>query len=214
MNHEEELKHEITSLLSQVLDAQVALELVRSERDELRERAANWPRERDLAIAEAFRDLLRERDELRKEVAGLKRPLPPSGGLCMACAGPVDESGATTAHDVADQGPAERENTDWCVATIARLAAERDEAHAEVEHQKLRGARLAERVDRAMAERDDARALVLEMFRIACATNNSYLRAVEGKPWRYDHQCTETYEDAQAKLIAWGLVKREECVRP
>ena len=49
--------------------------------------------------------------ELRKEVAGLKRPLPPSGGLCMACAGPVDESGATTAHDVADQGPAEREDT-------------------------------------------------------------------------------------------------------
>lgn len=68
-------------------------------------------------------------------------------------------------------------------------------------------------IEQVTTERDEARALVLEMFRSACATNNSYLRAVEGKPWRYDHQCTSTYEEAQAALISWGLVKREECVR-
>lgn len=63
-------------------------------------------------------------------------------------------------------------------------------------------------------ERDEARALVLELFRRDCAVNDSYLRSVEGKPWRYDHMCSATYEDAQEQLIAWGFVKREECVRP
>jgi len=101
-------------------------------------------------------------------------------------------------HDLADQGPAlkaecdearkrlqdaraelftERENTARCVATIARLAAERDEA----------------------------RALVMELFRRGCFGHASASL--------YDHMCSATYADAQAALIAWGLVKREECVR-
>lgn len=94
-------------------------------------------------------------------------------------------------HDIADQGPA--------------LKAERDEARAEVEHQKLRGDRLAERADRVMAERDEARELVLKLFRRGCI--------VERAPDRYDHMYSATYQEAQAALIAWGMVKREECVR-
>lgn len=65
-------------------------------------------------------------------------------------------------------------------------------------------------IEQVMAERDEARALVLEMFRRNCLDTDlrSHRRGL------YDHMCSATYEEAQAALISWGLVKREECVRP
>lgn len=87
------------------------------------------------------------------------------------------------------------------------------ELRAEVAHQSGRSERYAAWCDSARRERDEARALVLELFRRDCAVNDSYLRAVEGRPWRYDHMASATYEEAQRALISWGLVKREECVR-
>lgn len=101
-------------------------------------------------------------------------------------------------HDLADQGPA--------------LKAERDEARAEVEHQKLRGDRLAERVDRIMAERDEARAMVMEMFQRSCGEWEHHDQGTEVR-WLYDHMASSTLREAQAALISWGMVKREECVR-
>jgi len=108
-------------------------------------------------------------------------------------------------HDLADQGPAlkaecdearkrlqdaraelftERENTARCVATIARLAAERDEA----------------------------RALVMELFQRLCGEWEHHDQGTEVR-WLYDHMASSTLREAQAALVAWGRVKREECVR-
>jgi len=64
---------------------------------------------------------------------------------------------------------------------------------------------LAEQGPALKIERDEARALVLKLFRRGCI--------VERAPDRYDHVYSATYQEAQAALIAWGSVKREECVR-
>ena len=64
---------------------------------------------------------------------------------------------------------------------------------------------LADQGPALKAERDEARALVLKLFRRGCI--------VERAPDRYDHVYSATYQEAQAALIAWGSVKREECVR-
>lgn len=59
------------------------------------------------------------------------------------------------------------------------------------------------------AERDEARALVFDLFAQGCQQSTDK-RSGE---YVYDHCCISTYEDAQAALISWGMVKREECVR-
>jgi hypothetical protein len=64
---------------------------------------------------------------------------------------------------------------------------------------------------RLKAERDEARLIVLEMFRRDCAL---WPYGDDKIAWRYDHMCSATYEEAQNQLIAWGMVKPEECVRP
>lgn len=66
-------------------------------------------------------------------------------------------------------------------------------------------------IEKCIAERDEARALVFDLFARECGQPDP----AEGwmKP-RYDHMASATYKDAQAALISWGMVKREECVRP
>lgn len=58
-------------------------------------------------------------------------------------------------------------------------------------------------------QRDEARALVLELFRHDCLNTDSrsFCHGL------YDHMSGATYKEAQAALISWGMVKREECVR-
>lgn len=135
----------------------------------------------------------RRPSERRRTLWGTSNPL--GDPIAEFCCDPI--------HDLADQGPAlmaerdetrkrlqatreglvtERENTARCVATIARI-----------EH-----------------ERDEARELVMELFQRGCQVEPFSLDS----PLRYDHMCSATYQEAQAALIAWGLVKREECVRP
>ncbi len=65
--------------------------------------------------------------------------------------------------------------------------------------------------DRSLAERDEARALVSDMFALQCARPDPIVGWL--RP-RYDHMASETLKGVQAKLISWGLVKREECARP
>lgn len=63
--------------------------------------------------------------------------------------------------------------------------------------------------EKLKAERDEARALVFDLFAQGCQQSTDK-RSGE---YVYDHCCISTYEDAQAALISWGMVKREECVR-
>jgi hypothetical protein len=48
--------------------------------------------------------------------------------------------------------------------------------------------------------------LLLEMFMQACLVSKD-------EKWSYDHMCLSTYEDVQAHLISWGMIKPEECSR-
>lgn len=65
-----------------------------------------------------------------------------------------------------------------------------------------------DRIEQLTRERDELRQIVFELFRVYCEVQERDGRI------RYDHMCMSTYEDVQAALISWGLVKREECVRP
>jgi len=69
---------------------------------------------------------------------------------------------------------------------------------------------LADQGPALKAECDEARALVMELFQHCCLVvdkNASVSRSV------YDHMASSTLREAQAALVAWGRVKREECVR-
>lgn len=69
---------------------------------------------------------------------------------------------------------------------------------------------LADQGPALKAERDEARALVLELFRRDCLVVDKDASASRSV---YDHMASSTLREAQAALIAWGFVKREECVR-
>lgn len=97
------------------------------------------------------------------------------------------ESCADPIHDRADQ--------------CEQLTRERDAAQASA-------AILHERALLLEAERDELRHMVFGMFRMSC----THYRNGESTQ-RYNHWANSAYREAQAKLIEWGLVKREECVR-
>ena len=57
------------------------------------------------------------------------------------------------------------------------------------------------------AERDEARGMVFDVFTQACQVD--YDRAKnEGI---YDHMALSAYEDAQAALIEWGVIREDQC---
>jgi hypothetical protein len=49
-------------------------------------------------------------------------------------------------------------------------------------------------------ERDEARAMVFDLFNQACRDGE----------W-YDHMAISSYEDAQAALIEWGVIRPDQC---
>ena len=58
----------------------------------------------------------------------------------------------------------------------------------------------------------EARDLAHSLFHQACLVHpNSSEDPI--KEFQYDHECTSTYEYAQQKLLEWGLIKPEECLR-
>jgi phage shock protein A len=63
-----------------------------------------------------------------------------------------------------------------------------------------------------LEERTELRELVLELFQQACATHPTGSDDPIKSP-QYDHSCMSTYEDVQRKLIEWGMIKQEDCVR-
>ena len=58
-------------------------------------------------------------------------------------------------------------------------------------------------------EARDARELVLDLFVQACSTH----RSSTDTETKYDNECMSTYEYAQEKLIEWGMIKKEDCIR-
>lgn len=72
---------------------------------------------------------------------------------------------------------------------------------------------LADQGPALKAECDEARALVMELFQRLCGEWEHHDQGTEVR-WLYDHMASSTLREAQAALISWGMVKREECVRP
>jgi hypothetical protein len=56
------------------------------------------------------------------------------------------------------------------------------------------------RLDAVTQERDEARAMVFDLFNQACLIGDEY-----------DHMAISTYEDAQAALIEWGMIRPDQC---
>ena len=56
-------------------------------------------------------------------------------------------------------------------------------------------------------ERDEARAMVFDLFNQACQVDWDLVKN-EGT---YDHMALSAYEDAQAALIEWGVIRPDQC---
>lgn len=65
--------------------------------------------------------------------------------------------------------------------------------------------RLSKDLKLVAEQRDEAREMVMDMFNQACRVTQDSVK--------YDHMCLGPYECVQEKLIKWGLIKKEECVR-
>jgi len=57
-------------------------------------------------------------------------------------------------------------------------------------------------------ERDELREMILDLF----VQGASVSQVGPGDP-KYDHMCISSYEDAQDKLIEWGLLAAKDCAR-
>ena len=63
----------------------------------------------------------------------------------------------------------------------------------------------------------EARSEMFDLYHQACCVEQSY-RVLPGLPdtdnlSKYDNQCMSTYEYAEEKLLEWGLLKPEQCLR-
>jgi len=56
-------------------------------------------------------------------------------------------------------------------------------------------------------ERDEARGMVFSLFNQACLVSFDHAK-YEGT---YDHMAISFYEDAQAALIEWGVIRADQC---
>lgn len=55
----------------------------------------------------------------------------------------------------------------------------------------------------------DARDLVMTVFNQACQYSWN-----KEKDWaEFDHLCISAYQEAQDKLLEWGMIKPEQCLR-
>ncbi len=68
---------------------------------------------------------------------------------------------------------------------------------------------LRQKIDELTKERDEARELVYDCFNQACQIESDH--TAEGT--LYDHMFISSYEEAQAQLLKWGVIKVENCHR-
>jgi len=61
--------------------------------------------------------------------------------------------------------------------------------------------------NRLLSERDAARELVFDVFSQACQVDFDR----EKNEGIYDHMALSAYEDAQAALIEWGVIREDQC---
>jgi hypothetical protein len=63
----------------------------------------------------------------------------------------------------------------------------------------------------------EAKQLVLDLFLQSCSvdTYDSNGDRLPKKEFAllYDHMCISVYEEAQCRLIEWGLIEKERCLR-
>ena len=94
----------------------------------------------------------------------------------------------------------ENENVIAALNTLSATESERNELDRAVSS-------LCDELDWYHDRLDEARAMVCDLFVQACQVSFDH----EKQEGTYDHMAISTYEDAQAALIEWGMIRPDQC---